>query len=328
MSPAEFAPTSQQQLEWPKWGQYIETKGKAGEAPDLPEAVKLKQLYEPVAGRDIRGRARAHLARHAEDLCRRGVLDRHSSPACCSRSWSTTACATCPTQGIYNWDPGAHFGIYKPDGFWFDAGRRRLSCAAGAIRPSGEALRRRGSWILRHRREERPMLGYLVHRILIMIPTLIAISIVIFTIIHLPPGDYFSTYIAELQSQGEHANLAKIAFLKAQYGFDLPLWQQYLYLGRRAAARRHGVFVRLRPAGDQGGRRPAVPDLSRVVRDDRLHLCRRLPDRGLFGDAPVQPGDYAVDLSRLSRARDAELSAGAACWSISPMSISASRSAG
>src|SRR5882672_7321704 len=73
------------------------------------------------------------------------------------------------------------------------------------------------------------MLGYLVHRILIMIPTLIAISIVIFIIIHLPPGDYFSTYIAELQSQGEKANLAKIAFLKAQYGFDRPLWEQYLF---------------------------------------------------------------------------------------------------
>ena len=73
------------------------------------------------------------------------------------------------------------------------------------------------------------MLGYLVNRILIMIPTLIAISILIFIIINLPPGDYFSTYIAELQSQGEKANLAKIAFLKAQYGFDQPLWVQYLY---------------------------------------------------------------------------------------------------
>jgi len=73
------------------------------------------------------------------------------------------------------------------------------------------------------------MLGYLVHRILIMIPTLIAISIVIFVIIHLPPGDYFSTYIAELQASGEPADLAKIAFLKAQYGFDKPLWEQYLY---------------------------------------------------------------------------------------------------
>src|SRR6267154_2103394 len=73
------------------------------------------------------------------------------------------------------------------------------------------------------------MLGYLVHRILIMIPTLIAISMLIFIIINLPPGDYFSTYIAELQSQGEGANLAKIAFLKAQYWFDQPLWVQYLY---------------------------------------------------------------------------------------------------
>src|ERR1700693_638052 len=73
------------------------------------------------------------------------------------------------------------------------------------------------------------MLGYLVHRILIMVPTLIAISVVTFIIIHLPPGDYFSTYIAELQSQGEGATLAKVAFLKAQYGFDRPLWQQYIY---------------------------------------------------------------------------------------------------
>jgi peptide/nickel transport system permease protein len=73
------------------------------------------------------------------------------------------------------------------------------------------------------------MLGYIVHRILIMVPTLVVISIAIFTIIHLPPGDYFSTYIAELQSSGEKANLAKIAFLKAEYGFDLPVWQQYLY---------------------------------------------------------------------------------------------------
>src|SRR5438876_5693700 len=73
------------------------------------------------------------------------------------------------------------------------------------------------------------MLGYLVHRILIMIPTLVAISIVIFTIINLPPGDYFSTYIAELQSSGEAADLAKIHYLQVEYGFDRPLWQQYLY---------------------------------------------------------------------------------------------------
>ncbi len=66
------------------------------------------------------------------------------------------------------------------------------------------------------------MFGYIVQRLLIMIPTVIAISIIVFVIIQLPPGDYFSTYIAELQSQGEAVDLAKIAFLKAQYGFDKP----------------------------------------------------------------------------------------------------------
>ena len=44
MSPAELAPTSQLELQWPKWGQYFETDGKAGEAPDLPEAQELLSL--------------------------------------------------------------------------------------------------------------------------------------------------------------------------------------------------------------------------------------------------------------------------------------------
>jgi peptide/nickel transport system permease protein len=70
---------------------------------------------------------------------------------------------------------------------------------------------------------------YVVHRLLVMIPTLIAISIVVFTIINLPPGNFFSTYIAELQATGQKADLVRIHFLQQQYGFDRPLWQQYLY---------------------------------------------------------------------------------------------------
>jgi peptide/nickel transport system permease protein len=73
------------------------------------------------------------------------------------------------------------------------------------------------------------MLSYIIHRLLIMVPTLVAISIVIFTIINLPPGNYFTTYVAELQSSGETADLAKVKFLEAEYGFDRPAWQQYLY---------------------------------------------------------------------------------------------------
>lgn len=71
------------------------------------------------------------------------------------------------------------------------------------------------------------MYDYLIRRILIMFPTLLAISIIVFVIIQLPPGDYLSTYIAELQSQGEAISEEKIAFLREQYGLGRPWYQQY-----------------------------------------------------------------------------------------------------
>ncbi|MFV2093063.1 MAG: ABC transporter substrate-binding protein, partial [Hyphomicrobiales bacterium] len=45
MSPRDLAPTRQDNLGWPKWGQYFETKGKAGEAPNIEAAVQLMDLY-------------------------------------------------------------------------------------------------------------------------------------------------------------------------------------------------------------------------------------------------------------------------------------------
>jgi peptide/nickel transport system permease protein len=73
------------------------------------------------------------------------------------------------------------------------------------------------------------MFGYAVRRLLMMIPTLLAISVIVFVIIQLPPGDYFTTYLNELQSRGESVDPNKIEFLKQQYGFDKPLYLQYLY---------------------------------------------------------------------------------------------------
>ena len=71
------------------------------------------------------------------------------------------------------------------------------------------------------------MFGYLIRRILVMIPTLIAISALVFIIIQLPPGDYFTTYMNELQSRGETVDKAKLEFIKQQYGFDKPMIEQY-----------------------------------------------------------------------------------------------------
>lgn len=72
------------------------------------------------------------------------------------------------------------------------------------------------------------MLAYTLRRFLVMIPTLLVISFIIFVIIQLPPGDYLETYIAELQAQGEAVDPAKIQFLREQYGLDRPFLEQYL----------------------------------------------------------------------------------------------------
>lgn len=73
------------------------------------------------------------------------------------------------------------------------------------------------------------MLGYVIRRLLIMIPTLLAISLITFIIIQLPPGDYLSTLVMEMQSRGESVDQGRLAMLRETYGLDRPLYQQYLY---------------------------------------------------------------------------------------------------
>jgi len=73
------------------------------------------------------------------------------------------------------------------------------------------------------------MLAYIIRRLIAMIPTLLVISMLVFVIIQLPPGDYLESYIAELQSQGESVDEQKIAFLREQYGLDRPMYEQYFF---------------------------------------------------------------------------------------------------
>lgn len=61
-----------------------------------------------------------------------------------------------------------------------------------------------------------------------MIPTLLAISVLVFIIIQLPPGDYLTTMINEAVASGMDVDKAKVEFLRAQYGLDRPIWEQYL----------------------------------------------------------------------------------------------------
>lgn len=73
------------------------------------------------------------------------------------------------------------------------------------------------------------MVRYIVIRILTMIPTLFLISVLVFVIIELPPGDYFESYVSELQALGEEADLAEIELLRERYGFDQPQIMRYLW---------------------------------------------------------------------------------------------------
>ncbi len=71
------------------------------------------------------------------------------------------------------------------------------------------------------------MLTFLARKLFIMAMTLLVISALVFVIIQLPPGDYLSTYMAELASEGDAAAKEKIDFLRQQYGLDQPLIEQY-----------------------------------------------------------------------------------------------------
>ena len=73
------------------------------------------------------------------------------------------------------------------------------------------------------------MIRYIIMRLLAMIPTLFLISVLVFFIIELPPGDYFESYVSELRSLGESADLAEIEMLRQRYGFDQPEIVRYLW---------------------------------------------------------------------------------------------------
>ncbi len=71
-------------------------------------------------------------------------------------------------------------------------------------------------------------LRYAIYRFITMLLTLWVVSIMIFVIINLPPGDYLSNQIAELRATGQAEGVAKAEFLRTEYALDRPIWEQYL----------------------------------------------------------------------------------------------------
>ena len=113
------------------------------------------------------------------------------------------------------------------------------------------------------------MFGYVLQRAFFAVLTIAAISILSFIIIQLPPGDYLTSYIAQLQSQGDAVSFDQIEGLRKQYGLDRPLHVQYLFWVRNMIVGDFGVSLTWnRPVSELIGERlvlTVVVALSAII---------------------------------------------------------------
>ncbi|MCH9019562.1 MAG: ABC transporter substrate-binding protein [Proteobacteria bacterium] len=118
MSPGEFAPTDQQGYHWSKWGQYYQTSGQSGEPVDMAPAQRLLELNEAwlaATSREERTAIwREMLDIHADQVFTLGLVSGVPQPVVVNNRLRNV-----PREGVYNWDPGAQFGMYRPETFWF-----------------------------------------------------------------------------------------------------------------------------------------------------------------------------------------------------------------
>ncbi|WP_026922949.1 ABC transporter permease [Glycomyces arizonensis] len=71
------------------------------------------------------------------------------------------------------------------------------------------------------------MVRFLGRRAVYMAATLLAISLVVFVIVSLPPGDFVTALEARYAVQGQRLTLAEVADLRVRYGLDGNILQQY-----------------------------------------------------------------------------------------------------
>jgi len=121
-NPAEFACLTQPTRWCSAWGQYRDTYGKSGEPIDLATVRRMNELAgkwelttDPKEQEMI---WRELLQLHADFVFTIGIVTGVQQPVVTSPRLRNV-----PDKGIYNWIPGAHFGIYRIDSFWLDGAR-------------------------------------------------------------------------------------------------------------------------------------------------------------------------------------------------------------
>ena len=72
------------------------------------------------------------------------------------------------------------------------------------------------------------MLAYLARRLFLAVLTTWAVSVLAYIVIQLPPGDYITSYIAQMSASGSFVSQQEAEALRQQYGLDKPIWVQYM----------------------------------------------------------------------------------------------------
>ncbi len=115
--PNEMVPSDDTDLQWPKWGAHEMSSGQSGELPDLAPVKRLLELYKSwTQASDKDGRSKIWheiLKIHADNVFSIGIVAAVPQPVVARNTIQNV-----PKVGLYNWDPGAQFGIHHPDTFW------------------------------------------------------------------------------------------------------------------------------------------------------------------------------------------------------------------
>ncbi len=68
---------------------------------------------------------------------------------------------------------------------------------------------------------------FIWRRVLTLVPTLLAISVIVYTIVQLPPGDFIASKTAELSLSGDPNAASQLEDIRRNFHLDDPQWKQY-----------------------------------------------------------------------------------------------------
>lgn len=115
------------------------------------------------------------------------------------------------------------------------------------------------------------MWSYIIKRLLSLIPVLFIVSIVIFSIIHITPGDPTSYML------GEEATEEQIAAAKTQLGLDKPVYEQYFNWIKKAAVGDLGLSYHMNMSVNEAILSHVGPTLSLAILAEIVALCIAIP---------------------------------------------------